>query len=343
MWNALGLWIANRNGSSSRQAARRRKRTAPSFDGLEGRRLLTSVVYQSGTIPADVAAEAVYVGSVQGTSYALMSNGDVDEYGNNTGVDPSTNLSTVSSDGNTVTTVEHRRPDLAVHRRRLERPGVRHRADRHSHARAHPEPDRHPDTDPDRHYHASGPDERQPAGRVEHRLAAPAAILTRIGRQSAKESRSPLEPRPAQADRGSPEARPDQGVIRRRRGNRAINVRIGPRPAARRRRRAVASGRVGRSQAAASAGLPRRRTGPRPGAPPRERRALPPGGAPGLQSLVAVDQQRLGLGVALQAQQAAAQQALHVEAAPFIGTGRARRSSRLRRRSGSDSATSPAG
>ena len=56
-----GLWIANRNGSSSRQAARRRKRTAPSFDGLEGRRLLTSVVYQSGTIPADVAAEAVYV------------------------------------------------------------------------------------------------------------------------------------------------------------------------------------------------------------------------------------------------------------------------------------------
>ena len=105
MWNALGLWIANRNGSSSRQAARRRKRTAPSFDGLEGRRLLTSVVYQSGTIPADVAAEAVYVGSVQGTSYALMSNGDVDEYGNNTGVDPSTNLSTVSSDGNTVTTV----------------------------------------------------------------------------------------------------------------------------------------------------------------------------------------------------------------------------------------------
>ena len=35
-----------------------------------------------------------------------MSNGHVDEYCNNTGVDPSTNLSTVSSYCNTVTTVD---------------------------------------------------------------------------------------------------------------------------------------------------------------------------------------------------------------------------------------------
>ncbi len=213
MFQTLSRWIAGRNASGPRHAARRRKRAIPSLDGLEGRQLLSSivpprgnmplnlgrvpahvgslggvfytprssgnvndsgtspapqspastlpppviitpppggtiplppapvpipappggtiplppapvpipappsvpiplpptiasVVYQSGTMPSNIAHEAVYVGSVQGVSYALLGDGEVDVYGNDTGVDPSTNLSTVFTDGKPVSTVE---------------------------------------------------------------------------------------------------------------------------------------------------------------------------------------------------------------------------------------------
>ena len=246
----------------------------------------------------------------------LTSNGDVDEYGNNTGVDPSTNLSTVSSDGNTVTTVDIAGQTWQFTDAGWNVPGSSTAPTGTPTPAPTPSPTgtlrptptdtttpQDPTSDSPQDGSNTGSQPQQPSsqesGGNQQEKVAPHSnhvqhkpiVVHQKGGRIKERFRSAAELRDQCPDR-APAGRCEDVVGKR--------------------RQAV----PWREAAASSSPQASYRATTR--CPAWERRALPPGGVRA-SALVAVDQQRLGLSVPALPQQAAAQQALHVEAAPFIG------------------------